>query len=92
MSFLFVSRIAKCLFKVWRFFSLSNEFTDKLLAYRSSFMSFSFQADKVLTSIYTDVIEGMFEGRGLLRCCSIRVHHFTSSDCEVETRKIAYLF
>lgn len=65
-------------------FSLSSEFTDKLLAYRSSFMSSSFQADKMLKSIYTDVTEGVFEG-GLLRCCSIRVDHFTYSDCEVET-------
>lgn len=65
--------------------TLSNEFTDKQTIYGSSFMSFSYQADKILKSIYTDAIEEVFEGRGLLRCSSIRVDHFTSSDCKVET-------
>lgn len=37
--------------------TLNNEFTDKLFAYRSSFMSFSYQGDKILKSIYTDAIE-----------------------------------
>lgn len=53
----------------------------KLLAYGS----LSYQADKMLKSIYTDVTEGMLEVRGLFEGSSIGIEIFASSDCEIET-------
>lgn len=61
--------------------SLINELTVKLLAYGS----LSYQADKMLKSIYTDVTEGMLEVRGLFEGSSIGIEIFASSDCEIET-------